>query len=332
MHSFDTYLGSHNRVWDQYGFTGRSDLEVSEIWQCRRPGPTDSQRSTIHKNIPHDTTHDWLKSMSNASDERPSQKSTYACMRVVWVPLLTKERLWDVAPDTFTAITKSFGQEEAQASFCSASAGIKILSSSASHFRSGYLTSHPKLVVTWSQYSSLEPTNIICIAEQNKILGLRLLLDQDFVKDLAGHEMLMPLLAAILWSQEVERDLGAIKEIVRKVEVRTGHHNWKSRYEDAALGDLFTLSAEMSGCATKAASCTRKREILTIWNDSIASSLFAGRVRSDDDETVFQRFQSCVKTLHDRALMQRIDTEFTKHRVQIQLDAVSTRYREPFCE
>jgi len=54
----------------------------------------------------------------------------------------------------------------------------------------------------------------------------------------------------------------SIKQSVRQVEVRTSYHDWKSRVEAPALGNLIGLAAKMSGCSTRIESCLRKQHVV----------------------------------------------------------------------
>ena len=82
----------------------------------------------------------------------------------------------------------------------------------------------------------------------------------------------------VLWSEDKERYPRCaiyhedVKKQVRKIEVRTGHHSFRSRSDRPATEDLFTLAARMSGCTLKLASATRKLGIIEQLNQFVLNA------------------------------------------------------------
>ena len=130
-----------------------------------------------------------------------------------------------------------------------------------------------------------------------------------------------------MFSVEVEETQGSIKSQVRAVEVRTEHHDWKSRKEPPALGDLIALTAKMSGCDMRIGSCLRKQkmlaEMITFIEEQSAKGQFDEGDNSEDQAIMSRDVPEILKPLKRRATAQQIDTEFIQHRVRTQLDAVS---------
>src|SRR5262249_6890804 len=121
----------------------------------------------------------------------------------------------------------------------------------------------------------------------------------------------------------------SIKQQVREVEVRTGYHRWSGRHERAAPGDLASLSAIMSGCATKMASVSRKtrgvKEMQKFVLDQVEQPVVDWKGDADEGrrrETGKVMLRDCVALLQRRARMQEVDTDFFQHRIKIQLTAV----------
>jgi hypothetical protein len=78
-------------------------------------------------------------------------------------------------------------------------------------------------------------------------------------------------------------------------------------------GDLVDLAAKMSGCASKAASSKRKLVLLEVFR------FIAERF----EDSVDKELLSIARTLEQRAVMQKIDLEYTQYRAQVQGSAVS---------
>ena len=191
-----------------------------------------------------------------------------------------------------------------------------------------HLNYHTKITFTQTSTVGLASSTLICMAEADKINLLRDFLNQEFVQRICGHPLAATLLCSILFSIEVEEKQASIKSQVRAVEVRTGHHAWKSRKEPPALGDLIALTARMSGCDTKIASGLRKQKMLAEMINFVEER--ADMLQSDhndlrdDQAEMVKNVLENIKPLKQRATAQRIDIEFVQRRVKTQLDAVST--------
>jgi hypothetical protein len=131
--------------------------------------------------------------------------------------------------------------------------------------------------------------------------------------------------------------LGAsIEQNFREVEVRTGHHQWSSRRENSATGDLSALLGAVGGWETKMASNLRKMKVIQDLTEFILEYLEVdARLQSTmDTETLGTHYQSgcaneprrllenSVRLVQKRAKMQRIDIEFFEVRIKTQLNAV----------
>ena len=160
--------------------------------------------------------------------------------------------------------------------------------------------------------------NVVCYAERVKIRVLKELLECTFIQKLAHSSVAPALMCAILFSKENDAALEKVKSLVRSVEVRTGHHEWKARAEPPAQGDLQSISAQMSGCESRLASITRKSRFAAQVHQFI---LCRGEDHQDAEEQ--ELITSTVRTLQQRAEMQEIDMEFVRNRVRTQKDAVS---------
>lgn len=132
-------------------------------------------------------------------------------------------------------------------------------------------------------------------------------------------------LCAILLAQELETTQDDVKQQVRQVEVRTGHHTWKSRREGAALGDLTSLSAKVSGCSTRCGLCLRKVHLLADVIALVKTQLATHPPASPSTQAAASPalLSDMLDILSQRAKISIADNEFIQRRVDIQLNAVS---------
>lgn len=326
MATLSHYLVHHQQVWDDVKFSSRHEVDVSEIWQERfQDGIRFSHK---YRKLEKDDLTTWL-----SGNRRPSATSSTdsdrLALRLVWIPLLIQQRILDVAHDTYKQVRSCFDHELSEGYCRTISAGIGELRDHETSGNSQYFFSlHPKLFMTWSISQRLGEVNIICVAEEKKLPTIRDLLDQPFIQMIASQTTSPALICATLLSLEVERTQDDIKKHVRQVEVRTGHHNWKSRSERAALGDLTSLSAKMSGSSTRCGSCLRKQhtltEVLVFVSSQLQSTMLRGptTVGSTDPHSCVL---DMVKMLQKRANAQKTDNSFIQRRVDTQLNAVSCR-------
>jgi hypothetical protein len=317
MNSLHQFLGQGNKLWESLQTSATETLEVSEIWQSE---PEPATLRTVHRPILQTGISKWLQ---DTRSEVPNSQGQQCLLRVVWITRLVKQRLDDVAATALAEVTKAFDQELAQEYCASCYSGVGTLPQTPRGTRSYFFCTHPKIALSWSQERNSTTTNVICIAEESKIRTMRESLECSFVQIQADHGMVVGLICSILLSREIDTAQSTIKQKVREVEVRTGYHEWQSRSESPALGDLESLSATMSGCGTRTAALIRKIEVLQQLT-SFTSEQFA-QSRDDHRHTILKRqeFEAHLETLVRRAKMQQIDANFFALRTKTQLTAVS---------
>ena len=229
---------------------------------------------------------------------------------------MVQSQVLDVDASLLKSVYKQTGHGIAQRAASVPVAGIGSTKNRSSATLVYFLSLPPKISITWSQSKDSGGMTVICAADETKLQLLQDLFNQDFIQRSSNHPMIPALIVAILFSTEIDKTHEALKQEIRRVEVRTGHHAWRSRTEEPALGDLIGLAAKMSGCSTRAASCLRKQHTLS----EILNSMLE---HCDDRSTGDEAMIDMIQTLRTRATAQQIDTEFIRHRNQIQLEAVS---------
>jgi hypothetical protein len=211
----------------------------------------------------------------------------------------------------------------------------------------GYISFHPKLTLTYSHNPTTHTTTMICIADPEKLAFLESLLSQPWLHHLllllhfsnrgtsspapplpllSLSLLLPPLLTAFLFTSNIDTKQSTVRSAVRQIEVRTGHHEWKHRAEPPALGQLTELVARMSGAAMRVGSWERKMavvgEVLGLVEGVIGGA--GGDHRAGRDAVA-----EVVEVLKQRLKGQDIESRFTKRRIEVQLDAVSSSHTRP---
>lgn len=317
LHHFLGQVGQRNKIWEPLQTPAIETLEVSEIWQS---GAQPKTLRTVHRTISQSGISKWLL---ETRSEGLNSRDNGCFLRIVWVMRRMKQRIDDVAPAAIAEVTKAFDLELAQEYTASCNRGVGNLPETTRGTRSYFFCNGRKIVLSWSQERNSMTKNVICTADESKIRLMRESLDCGFVQIQAPHEMVPGLVGAILLSSEIDTALNALKQKVREVEARTGYHEWQTRNESAALGDLESLSAKMSGCETRTAALIRKIEMLRQLTAFLAEQLARTRDDGGHDGTIQQQFECNLGTLDCRANMQHLDANVFAVRTKTQLTAVS---------
>lgn len=305
MASFLDYLGTHHHVYDQWSHANQSTVHVSQIVET----VSDKVEDLSCENFDADLS--ALESLLSENDKMTLEPDWL--LQVIWIERVVQPRLLNVDFKLFTYIHAALGHHEAFHGCSTMLAGVGSTSADSAVPRVHYLSFLPKLSMTWSRDASTNRTTVICVAESGKIQALQNLLRQAFIQQLHKEAMLPALLVAILFSIEIDTTQANIAKEVRQVEVRTGHHNWKSRAENPALGDLVHLTATMSGCSGRMASCIRKQKTLRDIYDAILD---------DRNSNSLSQLASTLNTVKRRRRAHEIDSDFMTQRIRTQLEAV----------
>lgn len=139
------------------------------------------------------------------------------------------------------------------------------------------------------------------------------------------------LMLSLLLGQQIQQTQTAIIQEIKKVEVRTGHHDFHHQNQPAP-DELSLLSARLSGFAARLASVSRKTTMvgeLLSHVRSIQDSESKQRGSVDTTAEVAARdleaaklLQHNVQVLQHRLDMQSLETDFILKRVEVQLKAV----------
>lgn len=320
------YLNQQGKAEDSWCFSTRDSLQVSEVWELARKGPIQA-RPYLCKSfeIPHHDVKKWLH--VPAKDLSSNAATGRTCrLRIIWIPRLVQKRIIDANQDLFRSTHRSWGLDLAQA-FCeTSSSGIGSIVGQDQTRYTHYFNYHPKISMSWASDPEALYSTAICVAEVSKIKLLQGMLDEKFAQQISGHRMALALLCTALFSLETQETQETIKGQVRQVEVRTGHHDWKTRAEPPALGDLIALAAKMSGCESRLGSCLRKQrvltELVTFVQRNCALPGHMGQACPDSDGALASILEA-LEPLKQRATAQQIDSDFIQSRVKIQTDAVS---------
>ena len=328
MSSIYHYLSSRRSYDDDWKFSGRDSVQISEVWEEQQEDEEARGYVSSTREVGEIQLARWLGSPSRSVSGSASGVVRTRLLRIVWIPRLMKSRCFDVSEDLFELVHRTCKHRVARDYSKTVSAGVGSTPDDDSKGTVQYLSYYPKITVTRSATVDMASSTVICIAEPEKISLLRDLLDQEFAQKICRHQVAMALLCGVLFSIETADVQVLLKSQVRAVEVRTGHHVWKSRKEAPALGDLIALAAAMSGCDTRIASCLRKQKVLVDLIKHIQEQVdLSGQEGQDDHGDVqavgiAREIHEVTNLLKRRAAAQEVDLDFTRRRARTQLDAL----------
>lgn len=140
-------------------------------------------------------------------------------------------------------------------------------------------------------------------------------------------------LFSLLQSREISKTQADIARRIREVEGRTGFHYFESRPTPIDRRHLGNLAAKVGGFATKLAGVDRKRNMAekllnfitrNIEDDARHKARLAQHAENEVADSEEEHPLKCsAETLRERLEMQAMDTEYTKKRVEIQIEGVS---------
>lgn len=327
------YLSSH-RLWDSTNPTKSQSVEVVEIWHSHSSAGLHIQ----HCHIALQETSQWL---AQPLTKLGKDGRAYSLLvRLVFAA-------YNPSDDGLDHLLDHFGLRDARDYAISCIAGIDVLPQAEATRRTFTLTYHPKLAVVWthsspvastaqnlSTSSSTAFTQGIIFASSEQRAALSNLLQRQWDLHLVSHAMFPVFICGLMMDHEVDLTQNKIKVEVRTVEVRTGHHRFASRKENAAAGQMGELSASMSGLCTKLASTARKIQVAREFQDFMNAQVQARLERNGSapvdnlkkrDESIGEDLlDQNIKLMRKRLEMKLLHNQYILERVRIQLAAVSS--------
>lgn len=330
-------------------------LSLSDLWKITKPGNETS----------FDVTEVWLNHVSGkinieqfrvtaasfpswleTETRQTSSAEQSLLQRIAWLDIDVNERQIKLAKLIRNKLVDKFGLGLASSYFSTYVTGITSLptSSDAVGERRSFALSHaPKLAALWCQQRFSREIQrppitraVIYMPEEAKKRA-RDFLNLTWHESLYHNAMFPAFLMAIQLEFETDKVQEVIKTSIREIEQRTGYHQFASKADKLALGDLGPLAASASGYAAKLASVERKSKavskILEFMRQSIQES--RAQYRASVDATSYDLpwaaaieksnalLDHHITVLNDRLQMQMVDTDYTLTRVKIQIEAVS---------
>ena len=318
MCSLNHFLGRQKpRVWELLRSTDNEVLEVTEI---RAGHNQPNSLRVIHSEIAKAQISQWT---ANTDSAEMASGGDRCLLRVVWVPLFEEQMSYNVSAHMLAQINQHFRLEKVHEHYSSTYTWSTCSAQRDFEIRAYYVGRQPLIHLSWSRKDGSSTTNAICIAKEPKIKFLKEILECDFVQQLMDQEMLPGFMVAVMLVREIDQGQEPIKDQVREVEVRTGFHNWESRFEKPAAGDLNSLSAKMSGCETKTASIIRKIETVRELSKFIRQQADSSLARGGSNKSSHEALYSHLDNLMQRVRSQHIEANFFAQRTKSQLTAVS---------
>jgi hypothetical protein len=316
MASFNHYMNETQIVWEHFNYSGTEEVDISEVW--RGDEEECDAAITLHRRI---NKHDFSKWLNQTGETRPGFDGVIegkCALRIIWILRDKRRRLLDVDSVLFAKICSESGQGLAQ-DYCNTQyAGVGSIIDETTAKRVYFLCNHPKLAVTWAHDEITNATTAICVADQHKLNILQDMVGSRFIHDLAHLKLTPALMSAVLSSKEVDMETTEVKKQVREIEARTGYHEWTSRDEISAGGDMIGLSARMSGCGIRSESNVRKLEVIEEFCQFICD-----HIEEEKDIKGKKELLSLTHSIRRRIALQIVDLKYTQSRTRAQKEAVS---------
>ena len=328
MEEIYRHLGG-TKIWGEYVFANATSVTVTEVWRSTMTG----NQSTIHREVQVNSLSQQLFGYKFEMHGHP-----YDCVvRVVYLNYNPSETKGNLPATALNQILDTFQLRLAFDFFASSFADISCLPSTSPNTQIYTFSYNPRLALIWSHDSadSNRPfTNAVCFASSERRETLKRLLERHW--QLETHPMLLPFMCTLLLSSEIDVWQQKVKQRVREIEVRTGHHQFRNRTEMSATQELGEILAELNGYNTRLASLLRKLRMIDVLNEFVLENMHpkepegAGStlLRAQKD-TVLLRHN--VSMIQRRAKMQEADNLYTLERVKTQTSAVSWLLKSTAC-
>jgi hypothetical protein len=316
MASVHHYLNQTLGVWQQYSSSTVERVAVTEIWRTNEK--TRNATTSIHREVSKPELSSWLQHTNGTNPHNEPAVEKNCVLRVVWVHFEKKQRIIDIDAVFFEQLCAAFRHQTAQTYCRTQYAGIGSTIDQETGKSIHFLCNHAKFVFTWSHDAEVGITSVICVADRSKLNVLQDMMEKEFVRNLAHHEMTPALMSALMSSKEIDVDARNVKKLVREVEERTGYHEWTSPGEGSARGDLVGLSARMSGCESRIESNIRKSGVIAEFSHFIHNHL-------EDDKNFEHKKELLVlyEVIERRTAMQVLSLKYILARIRAQKEAVS---------
>ncbi|KAF4976978.1 hypothetical protein FZEAL_6427 [Fusarium zealandicum] len=296
-------------------------FEVTELWRNDVTGIVEAHDLFI--TVPGVPS--WL-----ANEIRPlaAHGSESLVLRLVWANFDLNERRVELPESVQKPMIDNFGLRLAYNYFSSSVTGVtdfpKVVKPEAD--QQAYAFSYaPKLASIWSHTRFRPPSSRQCathgiiMAEKKQKDSLKKLLKSRWQLATAAHAMFPAFLFSFLLHGEIDITQGGMIKHIQEVEARTGYSGFKTKRKYHATGELGTLSAEMSGYATRLASTERKSQTLGKLMDFVLRTIGSDNGTALDGDELMKHH---IGVLQQRLSMQIMDREYTLKRVQIQIQAL----------
>ncbi|KAF4954801.1 hypothetical protein FSARC_12018 [Fusarium sarcochroum] len=259
-------------------------------------------------------------------------------LRLIWPKFSLDESRVELPEDAKEQILDKFGLELAYNYFSSCVAGVNAfpdVTKPEADQQAFAFCYAPKLASIWSHTRFKSPSSRpgvtygIILAGDGEQRDLTRLLKSKSKWQLttASHAMFPAFLFAFMFHGEIELTQGTMKPGIQQIEARTGYSDFKTERKHIAAGELGTLSAQMSGYATRLASTERKYKTLGKLLDFVQQRLSLGQSATPEADALMKNH---VGVLQQRLIMQAMDREYTLKRVQIQIDVLNNLISENY--
>jgi hypothetical protein len=322
MEEIYRHLGETN-LWESSEFAkAASKLTVTEIWHSTKTG----SQVTIHREVQVDFLPQQLFDYKFEMQGHPRD----CVLRVIYADYSPSEWKSNLPQPALSHILDTFKLSLAFDFFTSSFANVSCLPNPTPSVQTYSLSYHPKLALIWSHDNSStnDPlTNAVCFVSPERRDALKRLLERPW--GLETHPMLLPFMCTLLLSSEIDDWQQKVKQRVRKVEVRTGHYQFRTRTEKPTAQELGEILAQLNGHTTRLASLVRKLRMIDALNEFVIENVHPKEHRGTESTRSAQAPKDTVLLRHNvsliqrRAKMQEVENLYTMERVKIQTSAVS---------
>lgn len=324
------------------GYGTETSFQATELWL----NDTTGKVTTVTKKIDPINVDGWIKEETSGSGDHAQT----LIVRLVWIDVDLQDKIIKQSERTAKSIINTFGLDLAYSYARSCVAGATTFPVRAygedAQIQPFCFCYPPKIATVWAQRQPKDGkpgrklTQAICFVQEEEKSALQKALLGHWTLDIYRNPVFPSLLLALVIGVQIDVTTLTIKNDIRRVEKRTGYHNFASRHgEVRSEGELEELLAKTSGSASKLASTSRKSQVLErllSFMDKTLDTSITGFQEQLRDATPkhpapegikeelhgYSVLKHHVSVLQERQGMQVTDIEYTLKRVQVQSDAV----------
>lgn len=337
-------LSKTGKAWN-VRYTDRNSFDVTEFWKADTTGSITVENHPIGSDP--QSRKQWFTQRTRESES--------LILRLVWLAVDVELRQVDISEPVEKEIIEEFGIKLAHSYFKTFTSGITALPKLCTddfERQAFAFCFAPKLASLWSHTRSKPDQTGEVKAITQAIMFIKatpktktqpafhtittlksIISNMPWDPRICLSPAVPALMLSLLLGQQIQQTQSAVVGQVQEVESRTKFHDFHHHKQPAPV-ELESLSAKTSGYATRLASVSRKTAMageLLNFIRNIESEEKMKRARTSGSNGApgagsdeISLLQHNVQVLQQRLDMQKLETDFLRKRVEVQLQAVSS--------